>query len=209
MLFLMEETVWCSAGKQLQAYPELAVHTMSKMCIEAESTIDYGDAFKRIMANTPVPMSPLESLASSAVWTAHSAKAALILVLTRGGSTAKLVAKYWPGMPILSVVVPEIKIKTNSFDWSCSDESPARHSLIYRGLVPVLCSGSARGFSWRISRGSTGICNWTCSNGRTLQGGGCCGGLALIWNFIHHQDCDLEVMMSMFGFCKGVKYNCR
>lgn len=100
MLFLMEETVWCSAGKQLQAYPELAVHTMSKMCIEAESKIDYGDAFKRIMANTPVPMSPLESLASSAVWTAHSAKAALILVLTRGGSTAKLVAKYWPGMPI-------------------------------------------------------------------------------------------------------------
>ncbi|KAG5631359.1 hypothetical protein H5410_003076 [Solanum commersonii] len=45
-------------------------------------------------------------------------------------------------MPILSVVVPEIK--TDSFDWTCSDESPARHSLIFRGLVPVLHAGSAR-----------------------------------------------------------------
>jgi len=45
-------------------------------------------------------------------------------------------------MPILSVVVPEMT--TDSFDWSCSDESPARHSLIFRGLVPVLSAGSAR-----------------------------------------------------------------
>ncbi|KAG2242761.1 hypothetical protein Bca52824_095391 [Brassica carinata] len=113
------------------AYPELA-----------QSTLDYGDVFKRIMQYSPVPMSPLESLASSAVRTANSARATLIMVLTRGGSTARLVAKYRPGMPILSVVVPEMK--TDFFDWSCSDESPARHSLIFRGLIPVLYAGSAR-----------------------------------------------------------------
>ncbi|MBD4020350.1 hypothetical protein GUI04_15315, partial [Xanthomonas citri pv. citri] len=93
-----------------------------KICIEAENTINYSDVFKRIAANAPVPMSPLESLASAAVRTANSSRATLILVLTRGGSTAKLVAKYRPGMPILSVVVPEIK--TDTFDWSCSDETP-------------------------------------------------------------------------------------
>ncbi|KAG6408304.1 hypothetical protein SASPL_131309 [Salvia splendens] len=136
------DCVMLSGETAAGAYPELAVATMAKICLEAESTIDYSDVFKRIMSNAPVPMSPLESLASSAVRTANSAKAALILVLTRGGSTAKLVAKYRPGMPILSVVVPEIK--TDSFDWSCSDESPARHSLIFRGLVPILCAGSAR-----------------------------------------------------------------
>ncbi|KAK4408614.1 Pyruvate kinase, cytosolic isozyme [Sesamum angolense] len=136
------DCVMLSGETAAGAYPELAVRTMAKICIEAESTIDYGDVFKRIMANAPVPMSPLESLASSAVRTANSAKASLILVLTRGGSTAKLVAKYRPGMPILSAVVPEIK--SDSFDWSCSDESPARHSLIFRGLVPILCAGSAR-----------------------------------------------------------------
>uniref|UniRef100_M4D020 Pyruvate kinase n=1 Tax=Brassica campestris TaxID=3711 RepID=M4D020_BRACM len=64
------------------------------------------------------------------------------LALTRGGSTARLVAKYRPGMPILSVVVPGMKI--DFFDWSCSDESPARHSLIFRRLIPVLYAGSAR-----------------------------------------------------------------
>ncbi|CAN7024896.1 unnamed protein product [Brassica rapa subsp. trilocularis] len=84
----------------------------------------------------------LASLASSAVRTANSARAMLIMVLTRGGSTARLVAKYRPGMPILSVVVPGMKI--DFFDWSCSDESPARHSLIFRRLIPVLYAGSAR-----------------------------------------------------------------
>ncbi|KAF8398613.1 hypothetical protein HHK36_017544 [Tetracentron sinense] len=136
------DCVMLSGETAAGAYPELAVQTMAKICIEAESTLDYGDVFKRTMEAAPVPMSPLESLASSAVRTANSAKAALILVLTKGGSTAKLVAKYRPGMPILSVVVPDIK--TDSFDWSCSDEAPARHSLIFRGLVPVLSAGSAK-----------------------------------------------------------------
>ncbi|TYI14017.1 hypothetical protein ES332_A08G098200v1 [Gossypium tomentosum] len=136
------DCVMLSGETAAGAYPELAVRTMAKICLEAESTLDYGDVFKRIMEHSPVPMSPLESLASSAVRTANSAKAALILVLTRGGSTAKLVAKYRPGIPILSAVVPEIK--TDSFDWSCSDETPARHSLVFRGLIPILYAGSAR-----------------------------------------------------------------
>ncbi|KAE8657980.1 Pyruvate kinase, cytosolic isozyme [Hibiscus syriacus] len=136
------DCVMLSGETAAGAYPELAVRTMAKICVEAESTLDYGDVFKRIMEHSPMPMSPLESLASSAVRSANSAKAALILVLTRGGSTAKLVAKYRPGMPILSVAVPEIM--TDSFDWSCSNEAPARHSLVYRGLIPVLYAGSAK-----------------------------------------------------------------
>ncbi|KAF4372300.1 hypothetical protein G4B88_007044 [Cannabis sativa] len=139
------DCVMLSGETAAGAYPELAVRTMAKICVEAENTIDYGDVFKRVMEHSPVPMSPLESLAATAVKTANSSKATLILVLTRGGSTAKLVAKYRPGMPILSVVVPEIK--TDSFDWSCSDEAPARHSLIFRGLVPVLSAGSSRASS--------------------------------------------------------------
>jgi pyruvate kinase len=138
------DCVMLSGETAAGAYPELAVRTMAKICVEAESTIDYGDVFKRIMEHSPVPMSPLESLASSAVRTANSAGAALILVLTRGGTTAKLVAKYRPGTPILSVVVPELTTDSDTFDWSCSDESPARHSLIFRGLIPILSAASAR-----------------------------------------------------------------
>lgn len=139
------DCVMLSGETAAGAYPEVAVQTMAKICMEAESTIDYSVAYKMIRANAPVPMSPLESLASSAVRTAITSRASLILVLTRGGSTAKLVAKYRPRVPILSVVVPEGK--SDSVEWTASDEAPARHSLIFRGLVPVLCAGSTKGSS--------------------------------------------------------------
>lgn len=136
------DCVMLSGESAAGSYPEMAVKIMARICIEAESSLDYATIFKEMIKATPLPMSPLESLASSAVRTANKAKAKLIVVLTRGGTTAKLVAKYRPAVPILSVVVPVLT--TDSFDWSCSDESPARHSLIYRGLIPLLAEGSAK-----------------------------------------------------------------
>jgi pyruvate kinase len=124
------------------AYPELAVAVMSHICQEAEASLDYGAIFKEIMKSVPLPMSPLESLASSAVRTANKVRATLIIVLTRGGTTARLVAKYRPYVPILSVAVPIMT--TDSLEWQCSEEYPANHSLICRGLLPILAEGSAR-----------------------------------------------------------------
>ena len=136
------DCVMLSGESAAGAYPEIAVKTMARICIEAESSLDYSTIYKEMIKATPVPMSPLESLASTAVRTANKAQAKLIVVLTRGGTTAKLVAKYRPAVPILSVVVPVLT--TDSFDWTCSDETPARHSLIYRGLIPLLAEGSAK-----------------------------------------------------------------
>ncbi|XP_074577141.1 pyruvate kinase, cytosolic isozyme-like [Curcuma longa] len=138
------DCVMLSGETAAGAYPELAVQTMAKICLEAESYFDHGSVFKGVVATASLPMSPLESLAASAVRTASSAKASLILVLTRGGTTAKLVAKYRPEMPILSVIVPDLR--ADSSEWFCSDEAPARHSLIYRGIIPVLSSASAKAF---------------------------------------------------------------
>jgi len=50
--------------------------------------------------------------------------ASLIVVLTRGGSTARLVAKYRPLVPVLTVAVPVLT--TDSLTWTCSNEAPAR-----------------------------------------------------------------------------------
>jgi hypothetical protein len=44
---------------------------MTKICREAEASLDYYAMFKNILKQAPLPMSPLESLASSAVRTAH------------------------------------------------------------------------------------------------------------------------------------------
>jgi pyruvate kinase len=68
--------------------------------------------------------------------------AALIVVLTRGGSTARLVAKYRPSIPVLTVAVPVLT--TDSLTWTCSGEGPARQCLVTRGLLPLLAEGSAR-----------------------------------------------------------------
>ncbi|KAG6535883.1 pyruvate kinase, cytosolic isozyme-like [Zingiber officinale] len=138
------DCVMLSGETAAGAYPELAVQTMAKICLEAESYYDRGSVFKGIVATASLPMSPSESLAASAVRTASSAKASLILVLTRGGTTAKLVAKYRPEMPILSVIVPGLR--TDSLEWFCSDVAPARHSLIYKGIIPVLSCASAKAF---------------------------------------------------------------
>ncbi|XP_022682041.1 uncharacterized protein LOC101758684 [Setaria italica] len=149
------DCVMLSGETAAGAYPELAVQTMAKICLQAESCVDYGAVFKLIMASAPIPMSPLESLASSAVRTANSARAVLILVLTRGGTTARLVAKYRPSMPILSVVVPELK--TDSFDWTCSDEGPARQSLIVRGVIPMLSAANAKAFDSEATEEALGF----------------------------------------------------
>ncbi|OEL26839.1 Pyruvate kinase, cytosolic isozyme [Dichanthelium oligosanthes] len=149
------DCVMLSGETAAGAYPELAVQTMAKICLQAESCVDHAAVFKYIMASAPIPMSPLESLASSAVRTANSAKAALILVLTRGGTTARLVAKYRPFMPILSVVVPELK--TDSFDWTCSDEGPARQSLIVRGVIPMLSATTAKAFDSEATEEALGF----------------------------------------------------
>lgn len=115
---------------------------MTKICREAEASLDYYSMFKNILKQAPMPMSPLESLASSAVRTAHKVHASLIVVLTRGGSTARLVAKYRPLVPVLTVSVPVLT--TDSLTWTCSGEAPARQCLVTRGLIPVLAEGSAR-----------------------------------------------------------------
>ncbi|GBG71414.1 hypothetical protein CBR_g8834 [Chara braunii] len=136
------DAVMLSGETAAGAYPEEAVMVMSRICREAEASLDYHAIYKAIIKETPLPMSPLESLASSAVRTANKVRASLIVVLMRGGSTAKLVAKYRPSIPILSVAVPVLT--SDNLSWSISEESPARQSLICRGLIPLLAEGAAK-----------------------------------------------------------------
>lgn len=66
------ESCWHVAALQRKGgWPVQAVQVMRKICQESEASLDYYSLFKAIMKKTPVPMSPLESLASSAVRTAH------------------------------------------------------------------------------------------------------------------------------------------
>ncbi len=136
------DCVMLSGETAAGAYPIQAVQVMINICREAEASLDYHAMFKAILRRAVLPMSPLESLASSAVRTAHKVHASLIVVLTRGGSTARLVAKYRPAIPVLTVAVP--LLTTDSLTWTCSSEAAARQCLVTRGVVPILADFSAR-----------------------------------------------------------------
>ncbi|KAJ0573631.1 putative pyruvate kinase [Helianthus annuus] len=61
-------------------------------------------------------MSHMESIASSAVRAAIKVKASVIICFTSTGRAARLIAKYRPTMPVLSMVIP--RLKTNQLHWT-------------------------------------------------------------------------------------------
>jgi len=86
-------------------YPNDAVRMMANTCLEAEAMIDFDANFEAIRHKVLATksMSIAESVASSAVKSSWDIKAKLIVVLTESGTSARLVAKYRPSVPILAL----------------------------------------------------------------------------------------------------------
>lgn len=101
------------------SFPVEAVQVMAKVCLEAESCIDYPALFKAIHDAVPRPVSVQEAVCCAAVETAEDIKASLILALTETGLTAKLIAKYRPFQLVLGL---------------SASESTIRHLQVHRGI---------------------------------------------------------------------------
>jgi pyruvate kinase len=84
-------------------YPQDAVAMMCNTCMEAESLIPYDKFYDdiRYAVLAKGPMTPTESIASSAVKTSRDTKARAIIVLSETGRSARDVAKYRPHIPVL------------------------------------------------------------------------------------------------------------
>ncbi|XP_059646766.1 pyruvate kinase 1, cytosolic-like [Cornus florida] len=117
-------------------YPVETISIVGKICSEAEKVFNQDLYFKKTVKYVGEPMTHLESIASSAVRAAIKVKASVIICFTSSGRAARLIAKYRPTMPVLSVVIP--RLKTNQLRWSFSGAFEARQSLIVRGLFPML-----------------------------------------------------------------------
>ncbi|XP_068344767.1 pyruvate kinase 1, cytosolic-like [Pyrus communis] len=117
-------------------YPVETISIVGKICSEAEKVFNQDLYFKRTVKYVGEPMTHLESIASSAVRAAIKVKASLIICFTSSGRAARLIAKYRPTMPVLSVVIP--RVQTNQLRWRFSGAFEARQSLIVRGLFPTL-----------------------------------------------------------------------
>jgi len=118
------------------SYPVESVSIVGKICAEAEKVFNHDLYFKKAVKSVVEPMSHLESIASSAVRAAIKVKASVIIVFTSSGRAARLISKYRPTMPVLSVVIP--RLKTNQVRWSFTGAFEARQSLVVRGLFPML-----------------------------------------------------------------------
>ncbi|KAK1382588.1 Pyruvate kinase [Heracleum sosnowskyi] len=117
-------------------YPVETISIVGKICAEAEKVYNQDLYFKKTVKYVGEPMTHLESIASSAVRAAIKVKASVIICFTSSGRAARLIAKYRPTMPVISVVVP--LLKTNQLRWTFTGAFEARQSLIVRGLFPLL-----------------------------------------------------------------------
>ncbi|POW05084.1 hypothetical protein PSTT_09928 [Puccinia striiformis] len=103
------------------SYPELAVAMMAETCFLAESSICYPPLFNELRMLQPKPTSTTETVAMAAVAAALEQNAGAIIVMSTSGSTARLVSKYRPACPIITLT---------------RNEQTARQIHLHRGCYP-------------------------------------------------------------------------
>lgn len=87
-----------SVGK----YPVHAVKTLTKICVEAEAAFHYKRLFYEL-TEVSFPIEATEAICMSAVDLSLKVNAAVIIICTTSGRTARLLAKYRPRCPIIAI----------------------------------------------------------------------------------------------------------
>ncbi|EMD41994.1 pyruvate kinase [Gelatoporia subvermispora B] len=103
------------------SYPIQSVLMMAETCLLAEAATCYPPLYDELRAVAPRPTETVESVAIAAVAAATEQNAAAIIVLSTSGNTARLISKYRPPMPIITVT---------------RNEQTARQIHLHRGCYP-------------------------------------------------------------------------
>jgi pyruvate kinase len=104
------------------SYPIQSVLMMAETCLLAEAAICYPPLYDELRNLTPLPTDTVETVAIAAVAAATEQGACAIVVLSTSGNTARLVAKYRPQVPIITVT---------------RNEQTARQLHLHRACYPV------------------------------------------------------------------------
>jgi len=102
-------------------YPIQSVLMMAETCLLAESAICYPPIYDELKSVQPRPTQTAETVAIAAVSAASEQDASAILVLSTSGNTARLLSKYRPRVPIITVT---------------RNEQTARQIHLHRGCYP-------------------------------------------------------------------------
>ncbi|KAJ7092616.1 pyruvate kinase [Mycena epipterygia] len=103
------------------SYPIQSVLMMAETCLLAEAAICYPPLYQELIAIQPRPTETAETVAIAAVAAASEQNASAILVLSTSGNTARLISKYRPKIPIITVT---------------RSEQTARQIHLHRGCYP-------------------------------------------------------------------------
>ncbi|KDE06394.1 pyruvate kinase [Microbotryum lychnidis-dioicae p1A1 Lamole] len=104
-------------------YPIAAVEMMAETCFLAESAICYPPLFNEIRNLAFRPTATSETVAMSAVAAALEQNAGAILVMSTSGNTARLISKYRPPCPVITIT---------------RNAQTARQVHLHRGCYPML-----------------------------------------------------------------------
>ncbi|CAE6537538.1 unnamed protein product [Rhizoctonia solani] len=94
---------------------------MAETCYLAESAICYPPLYDELRAVTPRPTETAETVGMAAVAAAQEQGASAILVLSTSGNTARLISKYRPSVPIITIT---------------RNQQTARQIHLHRGCYP-------------------------------------------------------------------------
>jgi len=104
-------------------YPTEAVSIMAKIALDAEGATFNQQYFDDLRSTTGITKDWSEVIGTAVVEAAFKCNASCIIVLTRSGASAQLIAKYRPRCPIYAIT---------------RFEQAARQCMLYRNIHPVL-----------------------------------------------------------------------
>ncbi len=107
--------VMLSGETAVGSYPIETVKMMKKIIHEAEQDFSYKDFFSHQLAMGFADVST--SVTGAAVQTAYSSDAKAIFVFTNSGSTARLISRFRPQMPIFAMTPSEKAYHQMAFYW--------------------------------------------------------------------------------------------
>ncbi|KAI8613712.1 pyruvate kinase [Chytriomyces sp. MP71] len=150
-----------SAETAIGNYVFEALDVMRRVASQAERNTNYLDYQVKMTRSVPKPISVSESIASSAVLTASQVNAAIIIVITELGGTARLVAKYRPQIPCIAATLVAQTARQMAatfglvpFFHDGTDDTVIRESVKFAielglckpGDIAVITSGQSIGF---------------------------------------------------------------
>jgi len=109
------DAIMLSEETALGKYPLKSIKIMNKIAIKTEESLDYEKILQEraLSVKATVP----DAISNATCQIAHDLKAAAIVIFTISGSTARLVARYRPGIPIMAGSPEESTVRKLALSW--------------------------------------------------------------------------------------------